>query len=64
MDGYNQDLFFQTQNTFFDFQERAGETSPVPIPSSSCAPEIKLQAVLQKTCPKNKTKILKKTRQG
>ena len=32
MDGHNQDIFFQNQGTFFDFQKRAGEASPLPLP--------------------------------
>ena len=28
MDGYNQEIFFQNQDTFFKFRKRPGETSP------------------------------------
>ena len=30
-------IFFQNQGNFFDFQDRAGEVSPLPLLPPSCA---------------------------
>ena len=34
-------FYSQNQDTIFEFQKRAGEASPAPPPSPSCAPDMR-----------------------
>ena len=39
-------FFYQNQGTFFDFQKRAGEASPLPHPPPSCVPALRVTLLI------------------